>query len=140
MRLALEATGAAVWDWNCLTDEAWTSEEYHNIFGIPPGSHSLSYDIWLNEFVHPDDRAWVDEAMQQVRNHQHLEFSIEYRILHSEGVRWVAVQGKTVYNSNGELIRAVGTVLNITSRKQVEKDIGSRSFSKMVTNEPEPIN
>ncbi|MBE9012837.1 PAS domain-containing protein [Pseudanabaenaceae cyanobacterium LEGE 13415] len=122
LKLALEATGAAVWDWNCITGEAWTSEEYHNIFGIPPGSKPLNYDTWLNEFVHPDDRAWVKEVMQQVLIQRQPEFSIEYRILHPEGVRWVVSQGKTVYNTNGEPIRAVGTVLNITARKQIEKE------------------
>lgn len=83
---------------------------------------ALNYETWLNEFVHPDDRAWVNEVMQQVLTDQHPEFSIEYRILHSEGIRWVAGQGKTVYSPEGEPLRAVGTVLDITARKQLENE------------------
>ncbi len=54
LKLALEASGQAVWDWNLTTGVVEWSERAKTLFGFPPDAE-VTYDQFL-ERVQPDDR------------------------------------------------------------------------------------
>ena len=71
------------------------------------------------EMIHPDDRAHVltklDEATRNGR------FDEKFRIVRPEGeVRWVWVRGFPVRDTDGAIMRLVGTALEITAEKEAE--------------------
>ena len=51
------------WDWNIVTGEIHWSDEIYRIFGFKPQEFGVTYDAFLN-YVHPDDRDYVDNAIQ----------------------------------------------------------------------------
>jgi PAS domain S-box-containing protein len=76
---------------------------------------------WTNS-LHPDDRARVSaqwyEAVQANR-----EFSIEHRFLTPQGqVNWVFVKAIGIFDQTGTVTGYIGMVLDITERKQLERD------------------
>jgi len=77
-------------------------------------------EIWQRE-VHPEDRdrvvadwlAWIKEGQ---------EYSNEFRLAGSETVRWINVQSSPMFSDLGKLIGHVGTVRDVTDRKQAEEE------------------
>jgi len=52
------------WETNVLTLDVWWSEETYRIFEVDPETFSPSHSSFLS-FVHPEDRAAVDEAFRK---------------------------------------------------------------------------
>jgi PAS domain S-box-containing protein len=75
---------------------------------------------WLNA-VHPDDRKAAGMDFLKA-NECREDFCVEYRLLRHDGeYRWVIDSGLPRRNENGELLGYIGTVLDISARKQAEE-------------------
>ncbi|OKH39475.1 hypothetical protein NIES2119_07015 [[Phormidium ambiguum] IAM M-71] len=118
LRLALQATRSGIWDWNFASNCAFVSEEYCLILGIDPAVQIISEQEWMDS-IYPDDRISVVEAISQAID-RHQDYEIEYRILHPEGIRWLASRGKVFYNEAGNAVRMLGNIQDITERKQAQ--------------------
>ncbi len=110
------------WDLDTVTDELHWSAEIYNIFGVAPEDFDGTYDAFL-ELVHPSDRelvkASVDRAIMEKE-----PYSIDHRIIRPDGSeRIVHEQGELRYDDDGNVIRMIGTVLDITAFKAVEKQL-----------------
>ncbi|MCK4568154.1 MAG: PAS domain-containing sensor histidine kinase, partial [Candidatus Thorarchaeota archaeon] len=119
------------WDWDIVTDELHWSTEILNIFGVAPEDFSETYDAFL-KVIHPSDRklvkASVDRAIMEKE-----PYSIDHRIIRPDGSeRIVHEQGEVKYDDDGNAIRMIGTVLDITAYKKVEKQFQMASKSAML--------
>ncbi|WP_192804902.1 PAS domain-containing hybrid sensor histidine kinase/response regulator [Noviherbaspirillum aerium] len=75
---------------------------------------------WITA-IHPEDQERVGNAFQGA-NENREEFTLEYRLLHANGsYRWVIDQGRPRLSSAGGFLGFVGSVLDITNRKQAEE-------------------
>ena len=75
---------------------------------------------WL-QAIHPDDRQAAADAFL-VANGRKMEFSLEHRVLHVNGsYRWVIDTGRPRISASGEFLGFVGSVLDITDRKEAEE-------------------
>ena len=112
------------WEWNIATNDITWSDEIYRIFGCKPQQFSATYDAFIS-FIHPDDRNNVSTAVAKSIEHN-MPYAIEHRIIQSEGIeRIVFEQGKVLYNKQGTAIRMIGTVQDITERKQIENKLKS---------------
>lgn len=76
------------------------------------------------EVFHPDDRVQVLAKLEEATHSGH--FDERFRIVRPEGeVRWVWVRGFAVHNAQGDIIRLVGTALDITAQKQAEDQVAA---------------
>jgi len=74
---------------------------------------------WM-QFIHPDDRERAIADWINFR-HEQQEESYEYRFQMPDGTaRWTHVRATSMYTDEGKLIGYVGTIEDITQRKQVE--------------------
>ena len=110
------------WELNLVTDELIWSDEIYHIFEIDKEKIELSFEAFLNA-IHPDDRDTVKEVFNfSVENRNPYE--IGHRIQMTDGrVKYVHEHCKTHYNAEGKPLRSVGTVQDITKRKQAEEII-----------------
>ncbi|MEH1892600.1 MAG: response regulator [Nostoc sp.] len=96
----------------------YTNPRYQTICGLK-AAESLE-KRWL-ESVHPEDReravtSWSD-YIREGRN-----YSEEFRFQTAQGiVRWVQVRSSPMLSGQGELLGYVGTLEDITERKQAEE-------------------
>jgi len=83
----------------------------------------LSYE----EIIHPDDRTRVLLMLGQATRTGH--FDERFRIVSpTADARWVWARGFPVRDSQGRILRLVGTALDITTQKQAEEEV-SRNLS-----------
>ncbi|GEM_PF-567433 len=92
------------------------SDETHRMFGVPADT-PLTYETFL-ACVHPDDRQFVHRSVQDAL--KGASYDLEYRILVDNRVRWIRARGEGEYDSSHNLVGGIGSVQDITERKQAE--------------------
>jgi PAS domain S-box-containing protein len=117
----LSQTGS--WAWNPATNKnTYESEEFIRVLGYDPRAPLPSFEEFI-ERVHPDDRAANREYFEKAIRDQ-ADFEFEYRIIHpGKGVRDIHVVGHPVLSASGHLVEFVGTVIDVTERKQAEEEL-----------------
>src|SRR5262245_60361629 len=105
----------------------WSSET-HRIFGVPAGQFDGTSEAFF-ELVHTDDRDAV-RAAGAASIERDRSFDIEHRIVRPDGtVRWVQECGSLLRDAKGNAVRMIGTVQDITERRQLEDQL--RQAQKM---------
>ena len=122
-QLALDAARLGWWHYDPDTKIAIYDQRYREIFGVT-GSQRPNDEILAR--LHPDDLPRVWAAVEAALNPTDPKpYFTEYRIFHDDGsIRWVEAYGVASFTGEGNARRAnsfVGTVADITSRKQVEE-------------------
>ena len=118
LREAQEVAHLGSWELNLVTHDLWWSDETYRIFGVKPGTTN-TYESFLKT-VHPDDRAYLDREFKESIKNRTL-YNIEHRLLMPDGsVKWLHARGDTHYAEDGTPLRAYGTTMDITERKQAE--------------------
>ncbi|HVE56048.1 MAG TPA: response regulator [Pyrinomonadaceae bacterium] len=117
LKLALTAAGMGVWEWNLLTGEIYWSPECLGLLQVEKPIEKISE---FQELLHPEDREAMMKSVGSAIE-KHTIFKTEFRIIKNDGnYIWVANHGITEYDGNGTALRIIGTVLDITERKQAE--------------------
>jgi len=122
---AMSIAHLGFWEWNIVTNDLYWSEELYRIFDVPPEEKDLTYDVFTN-CVHPEDREFVQRHVDAAVN-EDAQYDIEYRIALSSGqVRYTRAQGKVARDQNGNGLCMVGTVMDITDRKEAEEALSKK--------------
>jgi PAS domain S-box-containing protein len=100
----------------------YTSEEFDRIFGLDPDREELTREAIL-ERMHPEDRiSWKRILEKSVR--EKLDTTSQYRIVLPDGsIRHIHTIRHPVVNSAGEVVKLVGTSIDITERKRAEEEL-----------------
>lgn len=107
------------WEWDIVNNKLTWSNEIYRIFGLQPHEFGATYDAFLNS-VHPDDRDRVQGAVDDAL-HQNKPYALDHRIvLPAGGQRIVHEQAEVTFDKSGRALRMLGTVQDITARKQLE--------------------
>jgi PAS domain S-box-containing protein len=116
LRLALEGSGAGCWDFVPATTTYVWDDRCRELHGLAPG---VPVDRALvDATVHPDDRPLVSGARRVVVARDDEAFRIEYRVLLPDGrVRWLRSLGRPVLGPDGQVVRLVGTLADVTAER-----------------------
>jgi PAS domain S-box-containing protein len=96
------------------------SEECYRVLGFDPHRDVARFETFFQR-VHPDDQAGTMEQFEGA-SREKTGFEFDYRIVHPGGeIREIHTVGHPVFSPSGDLIEYVGTVMDITERKQAEE-------------------
>ena len=111
------------WEWDPITGKVDWSDELCRLFEISPdtirkGPSEVRAAIY--ERIHPDDLPRYKEAVARTVE-LNIPYAIDYRIqLPSGSERYIFAKGSHVIDEAGNIIRLVGTAIDITERKRAE--------------------
>jgi PAS domain S-box-containing protein len=109
------------WGWDFKTEGVYWSDETYRIFGVEKKDFGLTYQSFL-ACIHPDDRKAVDEALHMSVEDPQKTHDIEFRVVRPDGSeRIVHGRGEVLFDADRKPVNMVGTVLDITERKQAEE-------------------
>jgi diguanylate cyclase (GGDEF)-like protein/PAS domain S-box-containing protein len=119
--LALTGAGDMIWDWDVSADKVFTSPEAEQLLGVKRGALETSAAAWL-EVLHPLDRdrfrATLDSAIEQRRG----RIAQDFRVRTPDGhYLWLTLKARPVVGSDGEVVRLVGTLTDVTEFKNAEE-------------------
>ena len=122
-RQALAVTGAGdiVWDWDVLRDRVVTKPDVSRQLGLPPGSLHGPARNWLPA-LHADDRDTFRTTLDVILEHRRGRVSQSFRLRGADGhYHWFTLRARPVIGSDGEIIRCVGTLVDVTEQKKAEE-------------------
>ncbi|HEU4535431.1 MAG TPA: ATP-binding protein, partial [Polyangiaceae bacterium] len=128
LALALAAARLGDWSWDARADVMTLSPRAAEIFGLPAAARP-SRDA-LNALLHPDDRAAERLAADRALR-ERGDYAAEYRLTNGGRERWVAVNGRGLYDEAGALVGMFGVAREVTGdRVLVRLDDAVRPLSK----------
>lgn len=121
---AIEATRDGIWDWDIASGEVFFSPQWARLLGYEPEEVPQRVEYFF-EVLHPDD---VVRVIKVLNDHLEGKTSIkqdEVRLRTKSGeYRWFLDRGEVVErDSSGKPIRMVGTITDITQRRQAEESL-----------------
>lgn len=115
--LALTGCGDTVWDWDVARDRVVTTPDLSLKLGLSAGAMHGAVRNWLPR-LHPDDRDRFRATLDVLLEHRRGRLSHEFRIRAEDGhYHWLAIRARPVLGSNGEIIRCVGTIIDVTEQR-----------------------
>lgn len=119
-RLILEGSNEGIWDWNVESQMVYCNDRLLQMIGLSPGERELDKDRFYHQ-IHPDDRAHVDNSIQDCLLGKTPQLEVEFRVRHPSGeYRYCIARGKSQLNARGESYRISGVLIDITERKRNE--------------------
>jgi PAS domain S-box-containing protein len=110
---------AGSWAWHVGHRRIFWSEETFHIFGVNPNI-TPTREIFL-ERVHPDDRAGLEPVEAALSAGHEAEYN--YRIVFPDSsIKYLRSVARPVTNDSGQVVEFVGTVIDVTDRKQAEEE------------------
>jgi PAS domain S-box-containing protein len=132
-QLAIQGNNDGIWDHNLVTNCRFVSPRCAEMLGYSYDEIS-AFDAWMDK-VYPEDVEVMRQAFQKHINQEAPHYSCEYRIRCKDGsYKWLLTRGKALWNQTGEAIRIVGSVTDISDRKQVEQELQQAKEAAEVAN------
>ncbi|MFZ6774145.1 sensor domain-containing protein [Undibacterium sp. SXout7W] len=137
LRMALSATHQGLYDLNIQTGDTIVNAEYANMLGYEHANFIENKAAWL-ERMHPEDIRSADRAYSNYQNGLADEYRVEFRQRKASGDWiWVLSVGALVeWDNDGNPLRMLGTVLDITEKKKSEALIWQQANMDSLTGLP----
>jgi PAS domain S-box-containing protein len=133
MELATEAGGIGLWVRDLVRGDLWVNPRLRSLLGFGQ-AEVLGVDDVLAR-VHPDDRAQVMSVVERAQE-SGKPFDVEFRTAELPGVpqRWVATRGQLMRGPQGQPLRRMGTMIDITGPKLAEQALSEseENFRRLV--------
>ena len=124
VRLATESAELGLWVWHPSTDEViWENHRPYEIFGLPLDAPPITARQFLTDFVQPEHITEFGHAVKNtIESGERLHF--QGRIRRTDGeTRWVEFFGNLQPQLDGDPLRIIGTVADITTSKHREEEL-----------------
>lgn len=118
---AQNITPSGSWEFDAIAKTIiWSPETFH-IFGLDPQESPPTYAQFLS-LLHPEDQKRFHNLRDRTLALGQTE-EIELRILRPNGeTRHIFLKIQPILNPRGQLLRLMGTVFDISERKEIERE------------------
>jgi PAS domain S-box-containing protein len=136
LRLVMEASGLGPWEYDVATKQTVRSPRHDEIFGYVEPVSDWTYERFTGH-VHGDDRERVERGFRAALDDGE-DWNVECRMIRADGGHgWLQVLARPHFGADGEIVRLLGTVADITARKQaqqaaIESGVKFETFAQMM--------
>ncbi|RCL00001.1 MAG: Diguanylate cyclase (GGDEF) domain-containing protein [Candidatus Tokpelaia sp. JSC189] len=134
--LAVMGTDNVVWDWDVLRDRVATSPDLTLYLGS--GAKTLTGPMrnWLPA-MHTEDKDRFRIALDLVLDARSGRLGETFRLRSGDGqYRWFSLHARPVIGADGEIIRCVGMMMDVTKLKRAEESLLQNSIQDNLTGLP----
>jgi PAS domain S-box-containing protein len=124
LRLATSHAEIGLWDVDNVENTLTWTQPVRAAFGISHDGKVTLEDFYSG--LHPDDLDTTSEAFSAAMDpKKRALYDVEYRTVGKEDgiVRWVHAKGRGLFDDDGRCLRVVGTTIDVTARKAIEREI-----------------
>ncbi|SMH30094.1 bifunctional diguanylate cyclase/phosphodiesterase [Mesorhizobium australicum] len=135
-RLASRATNDVIWDWSFEDQRATWAGAHKKVLGYPQLQGHTDLSFWLDR-IHPDDLPRVLASQSRALETGADYWHEEYRFLTASG-EWIDTRSRCIIvrDANGQSVRLVGSMLDITQQKKAEAELMWAAFHDPLTKLP----
>jgi len=110
------------WELEIATRQVTWTQQMFRLVGMDANRTTLVLDEPL-QITHPCDRPRLLQTLEQTIT-DGIPYELEHRIIRPNGeIRHVVSRGEPVFDRQGQVIKLMGTLTDITSRKQLEQQV-----------------
>lgn len=121
--LISHTTNDAIWEWNLATGQLWGNETHQQLYGLNVSDTVPTLEMWTAR-IHPDDREKIINKQDAALASDTNVFISEYRFNEEgKGYREIYDRCYIVRDEKGKAVRMMGSLMDITERKQAEAAI-----------------
>ena len=125
LRMALEGGRMGLWEWDLKTDTGFWDQRVYELLGLE--TFRTARIETLLDRICPQDRAGLKKLIQEAMADR-INVRAEFRVLpHPEEPRaeilWLALRSKIVRDEEGQPVHLIGTLHDVTERKQMETEL-----------------
>ncbi|GGG91802.1 hypothetical protein GCM10011416_05640 [Polaribacter pacificus] len=123
LRLATTTANIGIWEWDIPNNQLIWDKTMFKIFGITEKDFNGKFETWAAT-VHPDDIDKTNEEVQ-IALQGLSKLNVEFRVIWPDkSIRHVQGDAIVIKDEvSGEPITMIGTNIDITAKKQAEKEI-----------------
>lgn len=121
--VALHAARMGTWNWNPINNEIYWSMEAEKIFSRMLNYIPKNYKEFKH-FIYKEDLKRVSQVIKEAfhTNKNNNHFELAFRVLNGDNNKfWLECKGRVFKDDNNNAIQLMGTIANITERKQSQK-------------------
>jgi PAS domain S-box-containing protein len=119
LRLATDAADMGLWAMDLDTRFVWVSDKTWVLFHFD--TDEVPTYQRFREVIHPDDRAMVDEHVEESLRSS-VDLNVDFRVVLSDGsIHWIGARGRLERASAGKAPRLMGISIDITERKRTQE-------------------
>lgn len=134
--LALTGAGDFIWDWDVPRDRVTTDREIEERLGLEAGTLQGAALGWL-DVIHPLDRDRFRLSLDAIIDRRRGRIADVFRLRAADGhYRWFLLRARPVVGSDGEAVRCVGTLQDVTDTKVAEERLLQDSIHDTFTGLP----
>jgi len=135
LRLATQVGRMYAYEWDVKTNSVVRSSEHVKILGLKePLNSQLHHFV---DKIHPDDRPKFLAAIAALTP-QNPTAEVTYRALASDGTSvWLKSNGRGFFNAEGEILRVIGMVADVTDVKRAEESLAGMTRKLIEAQEQE---
>ena len=124
---ALDLAQIVNWELDVASGLFLFNDRFYALYGTTAeqeGGTAMPAEVYVREFVHPDDIPAVARLMHDIRDmpNPHPVQQLEHRIIRRDGeVRHIIVRVASITDPAGKVVKTYGANQDITERKQAEE-------------------
>ncbi len=120
-QLLARATNDAIKDWDIRSGLLWWGEGLETLFGHQRSAVEPNVESWLTR-IHPDERSAVVNSLYGALESPVESWEAEYRFkCYDGGYAYVMDRAYILRNNEGEAIRLVGGMTDLSERRELER-------------------
>lgn len=124
--LITNSTMEGLWKLDVETGECWSNKTYQNYYGRDHKEPVPHNEEW-RERIHPSVRAEIASGFQRAINQKKKNWSAEYWFKTFKGdYIFVFDRALMIYNENGDLIKMMGSMIDVTELKKTQEEFHSQ--------------
>lgn len=134
--LAVMGAGDVVWDWDVGADQVHAAPELEAALGLKRGALQGPAADWA-EIVHPADRDRFRAALDALVEERRGRLAETFRLRGPDGHHlWYLLRARPVVGADGEVVRCVGTLVDVTASKTTEERLLQNAVEDNLTGLP----
>lgn len=133
-KMAITGSKAGIYEWERSKNEIFISPYYQELLGYHSGELIIRKIEDYQMLIHPEDQIIVAKAMNEHFATQQ-PFHTELRLKTKSGeYKWFSDSGQSVFNEEGEPMIVVGSIIDISERKNAEQQVIEQNILLAKTN------
>jgi diguanylate cyclase (GGDEF)-like protein/PAS domain S-box-containing protein len=134
--LATRAADGGLWDWDLATNVVYYADRWRTLTGYAASDVDDSPEAWLSR-VHPDDRPDLVASLDRLVKGETVTIEQEHRLRRPDGTyRWMLCRALGVLGDDHVATRLVGSITDITERKELEDRLRQAALHDGLTGLP----
>lgn len=134
--LAVMGAGDIVWDWDVRRDRLIVTPDLTLYLGSGASQVNGTIRNWISA-LHSDDRDRFRAVLDLVLDIRKGRIDQSFRLRSGDGhYHWFSIRARPVVGSDGEIVRIIGTLVNITDHKKSEERLLQDSIHDNMTGLP----